>query len=114
MATNTELTLLKIYDRIIPKINIPDLTAQVDLTRRNDGSEYPTGIEITSDDCPIYVILSLFNNNNDEIINNYRWEYMDCRSGAIIESNLDYNATDEEVIAFFEHTLATNDNVIKL
>lgn len=114
MATNTELTLRMIYDRIIPKINIPDLAAQLDLTRRNDGSEYPTGIEITSDNHPIYVVLSLFNKTNDEIVNNYRWEYMDCQSGAIIESNLDYNATDEEVIAFFEHTLATNESVIRL
>lgn len=114
MATNTELTLLMIYNRIVPKINIPDLVAQVDVIRRNDGSEYPNGIEITSDYHPIYVILALFNENNDEIINNYRWEYMDCRSGAIVESNLDYNATDEEVIAFFEHTLATNESVISL
>lgn len=114
MATNTELMLLMIYNRIIPKINITDLVAQVDLTRRNDGSKYPTGIEITSDHYPVYVILALFDKNNDEIINNYRWGYMDRRSGDITESNLDYNATNEEVIAFLEHTLTANGAVIKL
>lgn len=114
MSANTELALLTIYKRVVPKINISRLTAELYFTQRNDGSQYATGIEITSDDERLYVMLSLHNKAHDEIVNNYRWEYMDCMTGAIAESALDYKAGDEEVIGFFRHTLATHEDVVKL
>ena len=114
MSANTELTLLLTYNRIVPKIQIARLTAEAYFSKRNDGSEYVSGIEITSDDERLYILLSLYNKADDGIINNYRWEYMDCMTGAIVESELDYNARDEEVIAFFHHTLATHEDVVKL
>lgn len=114
MSANTELALLTIYKRIVPKIEIAQLTAEVYFSKRNDGSEHATAIEIASDDERLYVMLSLNNKANDEIINNYRWEYMDCITGAIVESTLDYTARDEEVIGFFHHTLTTHEDVAKL
>lgn len=114
MSANTELTLLLTYKRVIPKIQIARLSADMDFTQRTDGSEYVSGIAIKSDDERLNILVSLHNKADDEIINNYRWEYMDCVSGAIVESELDYNARDEEVIAFFHHTLATHEDVIKL
>lgn len=114
MSRNTELTILFIYNRIIPKINIAGISAQVDFIRRKDASEYPSGIELAADDGHYYVMLALYNKNDDEIINNYRWEYMDCMTGAIIESELDYHATDDEVLAFFHRVATTNEDVINL
>jgi hypothetical protein len=113
MSANTELAVLTIYNRIVPKVEAASLTAKVEFVRRNDGSNYPSGIGITVNRGHLDLILSLVNRMEDEILDNYRWKYTDCRLGTIIGSDLDYNATDEEVIAFLEHTLATNASVIK-
>lgn len=114
MSANTELALQDAYNRVVPQIKIARLAAKVDSIKRNDGSAYPSGIEITSDDDRLNIMLSLYNKADDEIINNYRWEYMDCMTGAIVESELDYSAREEEVLAFFQNTLATHEDVVKL
>jgi hypothetical protein len=114
MSTNTEAVFLAIYKHLVPKIQPAQLAAEIHWTRRKDASEYPTGIAITSDDGRLYSILSLYNKADDGIINNYRWEYMDCMTGAIIDSTLDYTAADDEVIAFFQQTLETSEEVIRL
>lgn len=101
MSENIESILLSIHNRIAPKINITRLSAKVNVS----------SIDISSDDERLYVSLSLcspMSNQNNEDIKNYRWEYMDCNTGALYESELDYNSTDEDVIAFFQHTLATD------
>lgn len=118
MAEDTETTLNSIYARIAPKIQIPGLNVIV-LT----APDYIPAIDITTPDDRIYVSLSLSTDLGkthhksgvaDPDIASYRWEYMDCITGAIIESELDYMAPDEEVIAFFKHTLETDDSVMKL
>ena len=113
MPEDTETTLNSIYTRIAPKIQIPGLSVTV-LTAPDS---YPA-IDITTPDDRIYVSLSLSTNlgktEADPDIASYRWDYMDCITGAIIESELDYTATAEEVIAFFKHTLETDETVMKL
>jgi hypothetical protein len=114
MSETVESTFLTIYKRIAPKIKNDLLTASIYSTLWDDRSEPVSSIEITTEDERFYVLLSLYANPHNEVIANYRWEYMDCITGAIIESELDYTATDEEVIAFFQHTLATDESVKKL
>ena len=101
MSENIKSILLSIHNRIAPKIKINRLSAKVDVS----------SIDISSDDESLRVSLSLcspIKNKDNEDIKKYRWEYMDCNTGALYESELDYNSTDEEVIAFFQHTLATD------
>lgn len=114
MYANTETIFLAIYQRLVHKFNNSNFTAEICWIRRRDASEYPYGIEIKSHGERLQVLLSLYNETDYEITNNYRWEYMDYMTGAIIKSSLDYTATDDEVIAFFQNTLATSDEVIKL
>jgi hypothetical protein len=102
-------TFLAIYNRIAPKIRIDGLTAKVE----NEPDASPE-IEITSNDERLYIILSFYSKTGSEDVNSYHWEYMDCMTGAIIESELDHTASDEEVISFFEHTLTTDESVMKL
>lgn len=118
MSENTEITLSSIYARIAPKIQIPGLNVTV-LTAPDS---YPA-IDITTPDDRIYVSLSLSTDLGkthhksgvaDPDIASYQWEYMDCITGSIIESELNYMAPDEEVITFFKHTLKTDDSVMKL
>jgi hypothetical protein len=45
---------------------------------------------------------------NDENIDHYIWTYSDLNSGWGIDSELSYNAPDEEVIAFFKTTHLKN------
>lgn len=114
MSETIESTIEAIYNRIAPKIKISNLSANVDFAKLSDGFEHVSGIQIATQDYRLNVSLSLYNDDADENINNYRWEYMDCVTGALIESELDYSATDEEVIAFFQHALATDESVVKL
>lgn len=114
MSTNTEAIFLAIYKRLVPIIQPTQFTAEIHWKRRKDASEYPTGMDIRSDDGRLSLTLSLHNKAHDGIRYNYRWEYMDCMTGAIIESKLDYTAADEEVIAFFQKTLETSEVVISL
>lgn len=101
MSETIESTILAIYNRIAPKIKINRLSAKVE----------SSSLDIFADDESLYVSLTLcakMYSNDDEDIKKYRWEYMDCFTGALYESDLDYNSTDEEVIKFFQHTLATD------
>lgn len=107
MAEDTKTTLLTIYNRVAPKIQIPPFIVTVE----NAPDSYPS-LEIKTHDERLYVCLVLHSKTED--MNSHRWEYMDCITGSIIESELDYTATAEEVIAFFKHTLETDDSVMKL
>jgi hypothetical protein len=110
MSETVEKTLLDIYNHIVPQISIPRLSAEISFYTRLDGSVGVSGIDISADDETLYVCLTLraATNVDDEDINNYRWEYMDCFTGAVYESDLDYQTPGTEVIAFFQHTLATD------
>lgn len=109
MAEDTKTTLLGIYNRIAPKIQIPLFIVTVE----NAPDSYPS-MEIKTPDERLYICLLLHSKTDDENINSHHWEYMDCITGSIIKSELDYTATTEEVIAFFKHTLETDDSVMKL
>lgn len=109
MSETAEKTIFDIYNQLVPEINIPRLSAKISFSTRPDGSEHASGIDISSDDETFYVCLSLLAKNADDAnINNYHWDYMDCFTGAVYESELDYQTPAEEVIAFFQHTLATD------
>lgn len=110
MSETVEKTILDIYNHLVSEINIPRLSPKVSFGKNLDGSVSASGIDISSDDETLYICLSLraATNSDEENINNYHWDYMDCFTGAVYESELDYQTSDEEVIAFFQNTLATD------
>lgn len=111
MSETTETILLNIYNRIASKVQIDRLSAKVELFSCLNAAEQYSELVIFSDDGSLYVTLKLetqMSENKVENIDSYRWEYMDCNTGALYESDLNYNVTDEEVIEFFQHTLATD------
>jgi hypothetical protein len=109
MPEGLQTLFTSIYNRIIPKLVIPNLNVQVN----NETSSHPE-ITLTSESNEFYVCLSLFTETNEEDINTYRWEYLDCVTGALAKSDLTYEATDEEVIEFFNHTVENDDSVMDL
>lgn len=109
MSENAQTALLTIYNRLAPKFQIAGLNAA-----SIDPSELTLGVELTTNDEHFSVILALYSKADNEDLTNHRWEYMDCMTGSIIKSDLSHTATDEEVIAFFTHTMETDDSVMKL
>lgn len=107
MSVELKNTLVSIYNRIAPEIQMPGLTVEIE----PDPETFP-GINVTADNDRLFIVLALYSEDDD--IDNHRWEYMDCLSGAIIQSDLTHNATSEEVLKFFKHTQETDDSVIKL
>jgi hypothetical protein len=116
--SETDQILNLIYARIAPKIRIPGLNVKL-LTAPKDIP----AIDFTTPDNRIYASLclttTLGRTHSDKgqahpDISSYRWEYMDCMTGSIIATEMDYRTPDEEVIAFFKHTLETDETVINL
>lgn len=110
MPEEIESQFLAIYKRIAPQFNIPHVTAVVE----GEETSVPEIIELTSDTYSFAVCLSLYSETDEEDIKTYRWEYLDCCTGALIKSDLTYKATDEEVIAFFYHTVQNDESVMDL
>lgn len=113
MSKNFDPEFNEIYSRVAPEINIPGLTTEL------SNSIFFPCVEVFSSDYRVNVSLHLaefFDKSGRDFndIENYRWEYMDCVSGAIIESNLGHTATAKEITDFFKDTMETDESVIKL
>lgn len=98
MTEATKTIIQNIYSRIVPQIpgfssiavNDPDTASSIELESA-DGT---------------FRTLTLWNNpHQTDIIENYRWEFMNCSTGLLVESELDYTATDAEVLSFLEESL---------
>jgi hypothetical protein len=103
-----ELELKAVYDRLAPQIKVDGLNVRVNIAT-DFALGYPTGIEITSGDGYQHAELSLeTDDDDDDDITNYIWVYSDFRSGWGTDSELSYNAPDEEIIEWFVNTHLKN------
>lgn len=104
-----EATFVAAYNHIAPKINIDGLNTSVNFAANDFEFGYVTGVEITSENRYQHAALSLENDDEyDEDITNYIWTYSDINSGWGIDSELSYNAPDEEVVEWFKNTHLEN------
>jgi hypothetical protein len=108
-AGPSESTFIAIYNRIAPQIKIEGLNVRVNFAANDFDLGFVTGIEITSDNRYQHAELSLESDDEyDEDITNYIWTYSDLHSGWGTDSDLSYNAPDEEVVEWFTNTHLKN------
>jgi hypothetical protein len=108
MSEDLELTLRTIYNRISPEIQIAGLCTRVNIANADFDFGEVTGIEMRNDEERFFAELSLDNDYEDEKhdINNYLWHYSDHHTGWGWESELDCNASAEELTAFVQEMLS--------
>lgn len=108
-AGSLEANLIATYNRIAPQVNINGLSARVNFSANDFAFGSVTGVEIKSNDGYQHAELCLESDDEyDEDLNNHVWTYSDLHSGWGTDSDLSYNAPDEEVVEWFKNTHLKN------